>query len=190
MASSMGAGALFKMVSSGVDVRKVQAHVRKPFRFFLCGDPALVAEFRALMLSGQTDEALALEAAACLETLDSNATAARSAAPEARAIVFLGRKTDASDAHLARLEPLDLPILALTVDATAVPSGSGFRAGARHVRPNTSCRRFRATRCERRVFPHLIECSHGVEIAVGRRLCRRCARRPRRSSPATRRGTR
>lgn len=170
MASSMGAGALFKMVSSGVDVRKVQAHVRKPFRFFLCGDPALVAEFRALMLSGQTDEALALEAAACLETLDSNAPAARSAAPDARAIVFLGRKTDASDAHLAHLEPLKLPILALTVDDTAVPSAPASAPApgswAEYVVPEISRDALRKT-----VFPHLIECSHGVEIAVGRRLC-------------------
>ena len=169
VASSMGAGALFKMVSSGVDVRKVQAHVRKPFRFFLCGDPALVAEFRALMLSGQTDEALALEAAACLETLDSNAPAARSAAPDARAIVFLGRKTDASDANLAHLEPLKLPILALTVDDTAVPSAPASAPApgswAEYVVPEISRDALRKT-----VFPHLIECSHGVEIAVGRRL--------------------
>ncbi|MGR4065010.1 MAG: hypothetical protein ACLQPV_06135 [Vulcanimicrobiaceae bacterium] len=169
MTSSIGAGALFKMVSSGVDVRKVHAHVRKPFRFFLCGDPALVAEFRALMLSGQSDEALALDAAACLETLDPGAPAERSLSPDARAIVFLGRGTDASGAHLAQLAPLRLPVLALTVDGTAVASGPAAAPSpgswAEYVVQAITRDALRKT-----VFPHLIECSHGVEIAVGRRL--------------------
>ena len=164
-----GAGALFKMVSNGVDVRKVQAHVRKPFRFFLCGDPALVAEFCALLLSGQDDEAIELEAAACLETLGPEGPVHRAAAPDARAIIFLGRGTDASGAHLATLAPLALPILAVTVDATAVPSGPSAAPGpgtwSEYLVPAISREALRT-----RFFPHLIDCSHGVEIAVGRRL--------------------
>ena len=37
--------------AKGIDVRAIGAHVRKPFRFLLCGDPALIAELRALLLS-------------------------------------------------------------------------------------------------------------------------------------------
>ena len=30
---------IFSLVRKGIDARAVHAHVRKPFRFLLCGDP-------------------------------------------------------------------------------------------------------------------------------------------------------
>ena len=73
MASVLGARDLLKLVRTGIDVRAVQAHTRRPFRFLLCGDPALIAEMRALLLSGH-DDAVPLDAAACLETVVPGAT--------------------------------------------------------------------------------------------------------------------
>ena len=46
---------LFKIVRKGIDVRAVHSHVRKPFRFLLCGYPALVAGLRSLLLSGHDE---------------------------------------------------------------------------------------------------------------------------------------
>ena len=50
MAIAGDARNLFTIVRKGIDVRAVHAHVRKPFRFLLCGDPSLVAGLRALLL--------------------------------------------------------------------------------------------------------------------------------------------
>ena len=71
MAAAMRAISLrsFARVST---LRAVHMHVRKPFRFLLCGDPALVAELRSLLLTGH-DESVPPEAAACLETIRSDA---------------------------------------------------------------------------------------------------------------------
>ena len=59
MAAAADARRLFAIVRQGIDVRAIGAHVRKPFRFLLCGDPALVAELRALLLTGHDDGASA-----------------------------------------------------------------------------------------------------------------------------------
>ena len=69
MAAALGAKDVFRLVRKGIDVRAVHAHVQKPFRFLLCGDPALIAEMRALLLSGHDDGTVPLDAAACLETI-------------------------------------------------------------------------------------------------------------------------
>ncbi len=168
MATVIGAQDLFKLVRRGIDVRAVRKHVRKPFRYFLCGDPALVAELRALLLSGHIDDALPLDAAACLETVVPGVPIG-GAADDARAAIFLGRRGDVSSADLTALRSLNVPILALTVDPDALPSGPSappaVGAHAEYVAAAISREALRG-----RFFPHLVECSRGVEIAVGRRL--------------------
>ncbi len=158
---------LFKMVRSGVDVNAVNAHIRKPFRILLCGDPALVAELRTLLLSGHDDDAVPLDAAACLETIVPGRPL--EAPGEARAVIFLGRPGDAAGANLGVLAPLNLPILALTIDPDGVPSGppSAPSAGTigYYVAPAISREALR-----QRFFPHLVHSVKGVEIAVARRL--------------------
>jgi len=157
---------IFTLVRKGVDARAVHVHARKPFRFLLCGDPALVAALRALLLSGH--ESVPAVAAACLETI-------RTGAPfvtnpnEVRAILFLGRPGDAASADFASLSILRVPIFALTVDPAASPSGpsSPPQPGSwrEYVVPSIAWDPLRS-----RVFPHLVECAGGVEIAVGRNL--------------------
>jgi uncharacterized protein (DUF697 family) len=168
MAAALGARDIVRLVKNGVDVRAVQAHARKPFRFLLCGDPALVAEMRALMLSGHDDGTVPLDAAACLETIAPNAPPA--VAPrDATAGIFLGRPGDLSGADLMAVTSYGVPVLALTIDpdssASGPPSAPGRGAVAEYVVPAVSRDALRV-----RVFPHLVECAHGAEIAVGRRL--------------------
>lgn len=165
--AAIGARDLFALVRKGIDTEAVGKHVRKPFRFLLCGDPALVAELRALLLRGH-DDVIPAEAAACLETL--GPSGALTSRMDARAVIFLGRPGDLAGAQLATLQRLALPILCLTVDpATAAPSGPATPpiagAWAEYVVPALA-----AAVLRQRFFPHLVECARGVEIAVGRAL--------------------
>lgn len=166
MTSAVAARDLLKLVRKGVDVRSVQAHTRRPFRFLLCGDPALIAEMRALLLSGH-DDGVPLDAAACLETVGPQTTP--DATPDVRAVIFLGRRGDLAGANLPALEAFKVPTLAVTVDPAATPNGpsSPPAAGswAEYVVPAIARDALRG-----RVFVHLVECARGVEIAVGRRL--------------------
>jgi len=167
VATAADARNLFALVRKGIDVRAVHAHVRKPFRFLLCGDPSLIAEFRALLLSGH-DGAVPAEAAACLETIRPEAPIVTNP-NEVRAIVFLGRPGDAAAADFQSLGILRIPILALTVDPQATASGPAAppEAGtwSEYVVSEIARDALRG-----RFFPHLVECSRGVEIAVGRNL--------------------
>jgi uncharacterized protein (DUF697 family) len=168
MATALGARDVFRLVRSGIDVRAVNAHVKKPFRFLLCGDPALVAEMRALLLRGHDDDAPPLDAAGCLETIVPGQSLLADPR-EARAVLFLGQRGDVAGADLSILKPIGLPILAITIDADGQPGGppSAPAPGtwAEYVVPAITREALRG-----RVFPHLVACSKGVEIAVGRRL--------------------
>lgn len=167
MSVATNAAEIFRIVRAGIDVRTVHAHVRKPFRFLLCGDPALISEIRALLLSGH-DDTVPLDAAACLETIFPG-TPAVTAPEEVRAVIWVGRHGDLAGADLSWLKPLRVPILALTLDPSAVPSGpSSAPAGGTWAE-------YIVTAISReglsgRFFPHLVESAAGVEIAVGRRL--------------------
>ncbi|MGB6518560.1 MAG: hypothetical protein WBE79_08680 [Candidatus Cybelea sp.] len=167
MPGAADARTIFTLVRKGIDVRAVHVHVRKPFRFLLCGDPALIAEFRALMLSGH-DESVPPDAAACLETIRPETPHVTNPS-EVRAIVFLGRPGDAAASDFAAMNVLRVPILALTVDPLAMSSGPPAPppAGswAEYVVPAIAREPLRG-----RFFPHLVECAKGAEIAVGRRL--------------------
>lgn len=167
MAIAGDARRIFTLIRKGVDVRAIGAHVRKPFRFLLCGDPALIAELRALLLRGHEGE-IPLEAAACLETVSPNAPLVTNPA-EVRAVIFLGRRGDLGDANLTSLRLLRVPILALTVDPDAATSGPSARPEpgdcAEYIVPAIAREPLRG-----RFFPHLVECASGVEIAVGRNL--------------------
>jgi uncharacterized protein (DUF697 family) len=168
MATAMGTGDLFKLVRKGLDVRSIDGHVRKPFRYLLCGNLGLVAEMRALLLSGHADGAIPLDAAACLETVIPGSPLITEPS-EVRAVIFLGSRGDLAGADLASLAPLKVPILAVTVDADATPSVPATvplpGTWSEYVVPSIDREALRT-----RVFPHLVDASRGVEIAVGRRL--------------------
>lgn len=164
-AAAIAAKDLFALVRKGVDTDAVGAAARKPFRFLLCGDPGLVAEMRTLLLSGHPG-VIPPGAAATLETIAAQGTIAT---PDARAVLFMGRGGDVAGAQLSLLQPLGLPILCITVDAGAAPSGPVTvplgGAWAEYVVPEVSVSALRT-----RVFAHLVECARGAEIAVGRAL--------------------
>ena len=168
MAATIGAGDIFRLVRKTLDVRAVQAHTRKPFRFLLCGDPAYVAAFRALLLSGHDHGEVPFEAAATLETIDP-ARGVDLRVNDARCIIFLGRRGDAGVETLSVLKAAQLPIFAVTIDEGAQPSGpvSAPARGtwAEYVVPTVSRDAFKG-----RLFVHMVECCKGVEIAVGRNL--------------------
>ncbi len=161
-------GDILRLVRKGIDVKTVHANVRKPFRFYLCGDPALVAAMRTFLLSGHADDSVPAEAAACLETIVPGLTQATMTS-EARAVIFLGHGGDVSGATMAPLRGLNLPIVAITVDEQAQPSGPSSPPPrgqfAEYTVPAISREALRG-----RVFPHLVELSKGLEIAVGRAL--------------------
>lgn len=161
-------GELFRLVRKGVDVNAVRAFSRRPFQFLLCGDPSLISELRRLLLSGHDGDAIPLDAAACLETLSADRFSPADHA-EARAILFLGRRGDLASVDFSAFKPFKLPLLAIVVDETAQPSGPAAApapgAWAEYVVPQLTKEHLRG-----RVFTHLVECSKGVEIAVGRRL--------------------
>ncbi|HZY98507.1 MAG TPA: hypothetical protein VFE36_02955 [Candidatus Baltobacteraceae bacterium] len=166
MATTMGARDLFRMVRQGLDVRSVHAHVRRPFRFLLCGDPGLVAELRALLLSGTSDEPVPADAAACLETIYPH-TFVADGAGDVRAAIFLGRRGDTP--NLEPLRALKIPILAVTVEAEALPSSPNSLPAAGNIGEYTVPAITREA-LRQRVFAHLVDAARGVEIAVGRRL--------------------
>src|SRR5579884_1539473 len=95
-------GDLLRLVRKGIDVRTVHANVRKPFRLYLCGDPALVAQMRTFLLSGHADGSVPYEAAACLETIIPGVSRA-TIVSEARAVIFMGRGGDVSGTTMAPL---------------------------------------------------------------------------------------
>jgi uncharacterized protein (DUF697 family) len=164
MAVAADARNIFSLVRKGMDARAIHVHARKPFRFLLCGDPALIAALRALLLSGH--EIVPVAAAACLETIRTG-TPFVTNPNEVRAIIFLGRPGDAAGADFDSLSVLRVPILALTVDPAAPPSAPSTPpqpgSWAQYVVPSIAREPLRS-----RFFPHLVECARGVEIAVGR----------------------
>ncbi len=168
-ASVIGAAEVFQRLRGSINVGAVQAGARKPFRFFLCGDPALIAGLRALLLDGHgADGFIPIDAAAVLETLDSGA-GRKVDTSDARCVIFLGRPGDRAGARLDLVAGLNLPILALTVDPLAVAGGPAAPpAGGQiedYVVPTLTLDALQG-----RFLPHLIDCCRGIEIAVGRRL--------------------
>jgi uncharacterized protein (DUF697 family) len=159
---------LFTLVRKGIDVRAVHTHVRKPFRFLLCGDPSLIAQLRAVLLSGHDEMTVPLEAAACLESVGMQ-TPLVTDPREIRAAIFLGHPGDCASADFSSLSVLRVPILALTLDPAGTPAGPAAPPApgmwAEYVVPSLDAPGLRG-----RFFAHLVECAAGVEIAVGRNL--------------------
>lgn len=157
---------LLRLVRKGIDVKTVHASTRKPFRFYLCGDPALVAEMRGFLLSG-SDETVPPDAPACLETINPGMPLPADSG-EGRLVLFLGRRGDAA-AAMDALRGVRLPVLAITVEEGAASSGppSAPASGsyAEYVTGQISRDAMRG-----RLLPHIVESCKGVEIAVGRRL--------------------
>ena len=162
------AGELFSLVRKGVGATNVHADAHKPFRFLLCGDPALLADFRALLLFGHGQE-IPFDAPSTLETIDP-ARGATVVGTDARAVIFLARPGDLPGARLDLLQALRLPIFVLTVDPSVTveshpTSAPGPAVIGEYIVPQIDRETLRV-----RFFPHLIERCKGIEVAVGRRF--------------------
>lgn len=158
---------VLRLLRKGADTRSVHAQSRLPFRFLLCGDPALVAEMRRTFLAGH-DAYIPLDAAATLETIDTS-VGARISPDDARCVLFVGRGNDAAGARLDLLAPLGLPIFALTVDAEAHAAGPAAAPEPGKVEFYTVHSLDREG-LRHRILPHIVDCCKGLEIAVARRL--------------------
>ena len=168
MSSVYGAAKTFNRLRSSINTGALHAGARVPFKFLLCGDPALVARFRSLLLSGQDGDAIPLDAAATLETIGPPGVPIQTA--DARALIFLGRIGDRPAAGLEPLTTLKLPVFALLVDEAATATSGPLaapKAGAieDYVVPALDLEWLHG-----RMLPHLIDVCRGIEIAVGRRL--------------------
>ncbi len=169
-AAAANAATLLGVVRKSANVAAVRNEVRRPFRFLLCGDPGLVAEFRALLLWARPDQSVPDDAAATLETIDP-ARGPGALGPDARAVVFLGRPGDSAGARLDLLQQLKLPVFALTVDAAApAAAAQPLSAPAAGQVAEYVVARLDRESLRGRFFPHVIERCKGIEIAVGRRL--------------------
>ncbi|MBV8602220.1 MAG: hypothetical protein JO359_11715 [Candidatus Eremiobacteraeota bacterium] len=163
-AAVLGTADLLKLVRGAVDVGSLHAEARRPFRIFLCGDPALVAEFRATLLEGAEPRA---EAAATLETIVPGRPTVVTG--DAKAVVFLGRPGDGEGADFDALTGLKLPILSLIVDPDVTPSAPANLPEKGRI-GEYALTSLEAGALRGSVFPHLVQACAGVEVAVARRL--------------------
>ena len=166
--SVFGAAQTFNRLRSTLNTGAVHAGARQPFKFLLCGDPALVAAFRSVLLAGTGNDTVPLDAAAALETLPAGGSPVD--LTDARAVLFFGAPGDRAGAPVDALAAFKLPIFAVLADpAVALTSGPVQAPAAGtiedYVVPAIEFEWLRA-----RLLPHLIDVCRGVEIAVGRRL--------------------
>jgi uncharacterized protein (DUF697 family) len=166
--SVFGAAQTFNRLRSTLNTGAVHAGARQPFKFLLCGDPGMVAAFRALLLQGTGEAAVTLDAPAALETFVPGTGMVD--ATDARAVLFFGEPADRAGAPLETLAPLKLPVFAVLVDPVVAATSGPSQAPPpglieEYVVPAIEFEPLRT-----RLLPHLVDACKGVEIAVGRRL--------------------
>jgi uncharacterized protein (DUF697 family) len=165
--NATAAAAMFERLRGSLNAGAVQAGARRPFKFFVCGDPALLGELRALLLAGHDGDSIPPEAAAAFETLDERRGVDTT---DARAVICVARPTDRASLALERLAALKLPVLVLIVDPeVTAPSGPAQAPGPGGVEEYV-VDRLAVETLRGRFLPHLIDCCKGIEVAVGRRL--------------------
>jgi uncharacterized protein (DUF697 family) len=165
--NATAAAAMFERLRGSLNAGAVHAGARRPFKFFVCGDPALLSELRALLLAGHDGDSIPAEAAAAFETLDAQRGVDTT---DARAVICVARPTDRGSLALERLAALTLPVLVLIVDSeVTAPSGPAQAPGPGGVEEYVVDRLALET-LRGRFLPHLIDCCKGIEVAVGRRL--------------------
>jgi uncharacterized protein (DUF697 family) len=165
--NATSAAAVFERLRGSLNVNAVHAGARRPFKFFLCGDPALTSALRAVLLSGQDGDSIPPEAAAAFETLAGERSVDTT---DSRAVICCGRPGDRTAFRLDQFIALRLPILFLTVDpAATVPTGPA-QAPAPGMIEEYVVDRIAIETLHGRFLPHLVDCCRGIEVAVGRRL--------------------
>ncbi len=165
--NASSAASVFERLRGSLNAGAIHAGARRPFKFFVCGDPGLLGELRALLLGGHDGDTIPFDAAAAFETLDLQRTVDTS---DARAVICVARPADRGSLQLERLTPLKLPVLVLVVDpAVTAPSGPAQAPPAGGVEEYV-VDRIAIEPLRGRFLPHLVDCCRGLEVAVGRRL--------------------
>ena len=165
--NATSAVAMFERLRGSLNAGAVHASARRPFKFFVCGDPGLLGELRALLLSGQGGDSIPPEAAAAFETLDLQRNLDTTGA---RAVICVGRASDRGSLGLERLGALKLPVLVLIVDPDATASSGPVQPPPAGGAEEYVVDRIAVETLRGRFLPHLIDCCKGIEVAVGRRL--------------------
>lgn len=165
--NATAAAAVFERLRGSLNVGAVHAGARRPFKFFVCGDPGLLGSLRAVLLAGQDGDTIPPEAAAAFETLDADRAVDTT---DARAIISVGRATDRGHFGLDKLSALRLPVFVLVVDPDATaPVGPSAAPDAGNTEEYV-VERIAYETLRGRFLPHLIDTCKGIEVAVGRRL--------------------
>jgi uncharacterized protein (DUF697 family) len=165
--NASSAVAVFQRLRGSLNVERVRTEARRPFKFFVCGDPALLGELRAVLLAGQPGDSVPADAAAAFETLGTQRNVDTT---DARAVICVGRATDRESLALEKLAALRLPVLVLIVDPdVTAPSGPAQAPGRGGVEEYVVDRIAPET-LRGRFLPHLVDCCRKIEVAVGRRL--------------------
>jgi uncharacterized protein (DUF697 family) len=165
--NALAAAAVFNRLRGSLNAGAIHAGARRPFKFFVCGDPGLLGELRATLLAGQDGDSIPPEAAAAFETLDLQRSVDTT---DARAVICVGRGTDRGSLGLDRLAALRLPVFVLIVDRdVTAPSGPAQAPPAGGVEEYV-VDRIAIETLRGRFLPHLIDVCKGIEVAVGRRL--------------------
>jgi uncharacterized protein (DUF697 family) len=167
--TAVGTADVLAMMRKSIAATTRSEDAQRPFRFLLCGDPFLVAEFRALLLrTVEQEDHVPLDAGATLETIDPLRRPTL-LGPDARCVIFLARPGDLPGARIDLLEQLRLPIFVVTVDP-ATPPSSPLTAPAAGSAADYSVPQLDRESLRARLFPHVIDRCNGIEVAVGRRL--------------------
>jgi uncharacterized protein (DUF697 family) len=165
--NALSAAAAFERLRGALNTGAVHAGARRPFKFFVCGDPGLISELRAILLAGYEGDSIPLEAAAAFETLDLQRHVDTT---DARAVICVARAGDRGSLGLEKVAPLQLPVLVLVVDRdVTAPSGPAQAPGPAGVEEYV-VDRLAIELLRGRFLPHLVDCCKGIEVAVGRRL--------------------
>jgi uncharacterized protein (DUF697 family) len=159
--------AVLERLRGTLNVNAVHTGARRPFKFLLCGDPALISALRAVMLAGQPGDTIPADAAAVFETLDRSRPADTT---DARAVICCGRPGDRTGMHIDQLTTLKLPVFYLCVDAGSTIATGPSSAPAPGTVEEYVVDRVAYETLRGRFLPHLIDCCRGIEVAVGRRL--------------------
>ncbi len=165
--SAAAAAAVLERLRGTVNVNAVHAGARRPFKFFVCGDPALLGTLRAVLLAGHEGGSIPPEAAAAFETFDRTRPVDTT---DARAIICCARPGDRAAMHVDELTALKLPVFYLCVDVQATIMVGPPQAPAAGAVEEYVVDRIAYDTLRGRFLPHLIDCCKGIEVAVGRQL--------------------
>jgi uncharacterized protein (DUF697 family) len=165
--NASSAASAFERLRGSLNIGAVHAGARRPFKFFVCGDPALLGDLRASLLAGHDGDSIPPEAAAAFETLDLQRSVDTT---DARAVICVARPGDRATLPLQRFTALALPVLVLIVDPSAAAATGPAQPPPAGGSEEYVVERIALETLRGRFLPHLIECCRGIEVAVGRRL--------------------